>query len=418
MIVDFAITRMGGAKRYPSTPVRDDDGFRCAQPILVIAKSIIVGVFRKEWPATDGNPRQAAGDRIVPIQSHFWLLRSEIVVSTFIGPGWLPEQLGSLHKAGSTKMTQIIITTAGIDTSKSKLDIAVHDRAERWQVANVLPGWRALAGYLAKAGVTRVGIEATGGYERGVVEHLREAGFTVLVLQPIQVKAFGRVHLCRAKNDALDAVLIAACTATLDPPKTTPDSRLAELAENLTFLDQIDEDLRRFKTRLEHIHEPRLRRMVLGEIARWNARRLAQVRYIAKQLRSHPDLAARFDLVLSIPGIGERTALAIIIRMPELGRVSREEAAALAGLAPFDNDSGQQKGQRHIAGGRARLRRSLFAAALPAVFRWNKALTMLYARLIASGKHHNAALIACARKLLIYANTVVQRGTPWIEKDA
>lgn len=186
-----------------------------------------------------------------------------------------------------------------------------------------------------------------------------------------------------------------------------------QLADNLTFLEQIEEDIKRFKTRLEHIDEPRLRRMVLDDIARLKARRLAQIRGIAKQLRSHRDLAARFDLVLSIPGIGERTALALLIRMPELGRISREEAAALAGLAPFDKDSGQQKGQRHIAGGRARLRRSLFAAALPAAFRWNKALIALYQRLIAAGKAHNAALIACARKLLIYANTVVQRGTPW-----
>ena len=315
-------------------------------------------------------------------------------------------------------MTQTIITTAGIDTSKAKLDIAVHDRTERWQVANARSGWQVLAGNLAKVGVTRVGIEATGGYERGVVKHLREAGFTVLVLQPIQVKAFGRLHLRRAKNDALDAVLIAACTATLDPSKTPPDPRLAELAGYLTFLEQTEEDIARSKTRLEHIEEPAIRRTVNTDIARSKARRAALIRHIAKQLRAHPDLAARFDLVLSIPGIGERTALALIIRMPELGRVSREEAAALAGLAPFDNDSGQHRGQRHIAGGRARLRRSMFKAALPAAFRWNTALVALYARLIAAGKHHNAALIACARKLVIYANTVVQRGTPWTEKAA
>src|SRR5450432_2378817 len=110
-------------------------------------------------------------------------------------------------------MAKTNTTTAGIDTSKLKLDIAVHERTERWQVANTLPGWRALVANLAKAGVTRVGIEATGGYERSVVEHLRAAGFTVLVLQPIQVKAFGRVHLRRAKNDALDAELIAAFTS-------------------------------------------------------------------------------------------------------------------------------------------------------------------------------------------------------------
>ena len=154
----------------------------------------------------------------------------------------------------------------------------------------------------------------------------------------------------------------------------------------------------------------------MTDIARLKARRSAEMLRIVRQLRAHDDLGRRLDLVLSVPGIGERTALALIIRMPELGRLSREEAAALAGLAPFDDDSGTHKGQRHIAGGRGRLHRSLFAAALPAAFRWNKALVRLYARLTATGKAHNAALIACARKLLIYANTVVQRGTPWTER--
>ena len=213
-------------------------------------------------------------------------------------------------------------------------------------------------------------------------------------------------------------MLIAACAATLNQPRIAPDPRLAELAGYLTFLEQTEEDIARFKTRLEHIDEPRLRRIVTSDIKRLKARKAAQIRDIAKRLRAHNDLAERLDLVLSIPGIGERTALALIIRMPELGRISREEAAALAGLAPFDDDSGKYKGQRHIAGGRGRLRRSLFAAALPAACRWNEALIALYDRLMAKGKAHNAALVACARKLLIYANTVVQRGTPWTEKAA
>jgi transposase len=312
-------------------------------------------------------------------------------------------------------MLQTSTNTAGIDTSKLKLDVAVHGRTECWQVANALPGWRSLVVNLIKAGVARVGIEASGGYERGVVEHLRAAGFVVLVLQPSQVKAYARVHLRRAKNDALDAVLIAACAATIDAPRIAPDPRLVKLAGYLTFLEQTEEDIARFKTRLEHVDEPGLRRIVTNDIARLKARRSAQILLIERQLRTHTDLGRRLDLVLSVPGIGKRTALALIIRMPELGRVSREEAAALAGLAPFDDDSGKHKGQRHIAGGRGRLRRSLYAAALPAAFRWNKALVELYARLIARGKAHNAILIACARKLLVYANTVVQRGTPWIE---
>ena len=312
-------------------------------------------------------------------------------------------------------MQDIITLTAGIDTSKAKLDIAVHG-GECWQAANAPQGWRRLADDLRKEGVARVGIEATGGYERGVVAELRAAGFTVVVLQPIQVQAFRRVHLCRAKNDKIDAKLIAACAAGMDRPRIEPDARLADLAGQLTFIEQIEEDIARLKTRLEHTEEPRLRRLTKIDIDRLMKRRVAELARLVQALRRHDDLGRRLDLVRSVPGIGERTAIAIVIRMPEIGQVSREEAAALAGLAPFDHDSGKHKGQRRIAGGRGRLRRSLFAAALPAAFRWNKALIALYARLIARGKAHNAALIACARKLLIYANTVVARGTPWAEQ--
>jgi transposase len=311
-------------------------------------------------------------------------------------------------------MTQIS-TTAGIDISKAKLDVAVHGRAGCWQVANDAAGWRRLASDLRKCGVSRVGIEASGGYERGVVAALRKAGFTVLLLQPMQVKAYARVHLRRAKNDALDAALIAACAAMIEPPSVAADERLAALARHLTFVEQGEEDLARMKVRLEHIDDTRLRRLVLADIARLKARRAAELLRIETTLRSYPDLASRLDLVLSIPGLGVRTALALVIRMPELGRITREEAAALAGLAPFDADSGLHKGQRHIAGGRQRLRRSLYAAALPAAFRWNPALVALYRRLVARGKAHKTALIACARTLVIYANTVVQRGTPWRE---
>ena len=310
-----------------------------------------------------------------------------------------------------------ISTTAGIDTSKAKLDIAICGRTEHWQVENTPAGWRRLAADFAKQGVTRIGIEATGGYEHGVVKHLRSRELVVIVLQPIQVRAYACLHLRRAKNDAIDAALIAACAAAVEP-KAAPDERLAELASNLTFIEQIEEDIARLKVRLEHVHDPRLRRIVTADVKRLKARRAAELGRIAKTLRASEDLDRRLDLVLSVPGIGERTALAIIIRMPELGRVSREEAAALAGLAPFDADSGTHKGQRRIAGGRRRLRRSLFAAALPAAFRWNKALVLLYRRLAAAGKPHDLALVACARKLIIYANTVVQRGTPWTEKPA
>lgn len=302
---------------------------------------------------------------------------------------------------------------AGIDTSKNKLDIAIHGAATCLTVDNTPAGLRQLVRALRRAGVGRVGIEATGGYERCAVKELRAEGFEVRLLQPLQVKALARLQLRRAKNDRIDAALIAACTALIDPREARDEVRIEPMIDGLTFVEQVEEDIVRSKTRLEKTVDPRLRRLIAADIRRPQVRRSAELQRIAKMLRQHEDLAHRLALVMSIPGIGERTALAIVLRMPEIGAISREQAAALAGLAPFDRDSGQHTGQRHIAGGRSRLRKSLYAAALPAAFRWNPALISLYKRLIARGKSHKLALVACARKLIIFANTVVQRNQPW-----
>jgi transposase len=130
-------------------------------------------------------------------------------------------------------------------------------------------------------------------------------------------------------------------------------------------------------------------------------------------IREHGDLAERLDLIYSVSGAGMPTAVAILVRMPEIGQLTREQATALAGLAPYDDDSGNHIGARHIDGGRKRLRRALYTAALPASFRWNPQLIALYKRLVAAGKGHKRALIACARKLLVFINAVVARGIPW-----
>lgn len=315
-------------------------------------------------------------------------------------------------------MTDGSTSCAGIDTAKDKLDVAVHGHALRLVVENRKPGWSRLATEIKRAGVRRVGIEASGGYERGVVAHLRAAGFEVVLLQPAQVKAYAKLTLRRAKNDRLDAALIAAVTANVDFAARPHDARLEKLAGMLTFVEQMEEDIARAKVRLEHITDARLQRLVHADIKRLQARRQGELHRIEMALRAQDDLAHRLDLVLSVPGIGPRTALAIIVRMPEVGQLSREQAASLAGLAPFDDDSNKRQGERHIAGGRERLRSALYAAALPAAFRWNPALIGIYKRLIAKGKPHKVALVACARKLLVYANTVVQRGTPWQARQA
>lgn len=309
--------------------------------------------------------------------------------------------------------------TAGIEISKAKLAIAVVGRPGGITVENSRPGWKRLVAELTRLGVTRIGIEATGGYERGVMRHLQQAGFPVILLQPLQVRSFARMRLKRAKNDRIDALLIAACAELIEQnDRLPPDPRFDAFIDHLTFVEQIEEDLSRLRVRLEHIAGARLRRIAGADITRLEKRRDVEIERLTAELQVHPDLAVRYELVLSIPGIGPRTALAIVIRMPELGRISREEAASLAGLAPFVQQRGKHVGETHIAGGRDRLRRALYHAALAASFRWNPALVALYKRLIAGGKAHKTALVACARKLIIFANTVVQRGTPWVNNQS
>jgi transposase len=221
--------------------------------------------------------------------------------------------------------------------------------------------------------------------------------------------------LRRAKNDRIDAALIAAFTALMKVTRQPPDPRYPPLADVLVFIEQIEEDLKRIKTRLEHTRIAEHRRFMLNDLKGLKLRRSRMLTKLEAAVRSYDDIAERLNLVLSIDGIALRTALAIIVLMPELGKLSREQAAALAGVAPFDDKSGARDGERHIWGGRARLRSSVYAAALPASFQWNSQLVALYRRLIAAGKAHKVALIACTRKLIIFANTVLARGTPWIK---
>lgn len=315
-------------------------------------------------------------------------------------------------------MSKTSILAAGIDTGKHLLDIALHGASARLQVSNAVDGYEGLGAWLTRHGVKRVGIEASGGYEKAVVRHLRAAGFIIVVFQPAQVRAYAVFQLRRAKNDRIDAAMIAACTAAVETVRAAPDPRFEALAERLTFVEQIEEDLARAKTRREGFRDARQQALLDREIKRLKGLRKDEIATLGRDLRHADDLAQRLDLLQSIPGLGERTALSLVIRMPELGALSREEAASLAGLAPFDDDSGQRHGVRRIGGGRGRVRRSLFAAALPAAFRWNSQLIAFYRRLTGAGKPHKLALIACARKLLIYANTVLARGTPWANTAA
>jgi transposase len=325
---------------------------------------------------------------------------------------------GSHHEEGSTKMQKHNTICAGIDTGKRKLDVAIAESAHRLQVDNNPDDHVRLSAWLRQHRVKRVGIEASGGYEQAVVTKLRRDGLVVIVFQPIQVRAYAKFHLQRAKNDKIDAALIALCTAATQKIHVPPDPRLAPFAEHLTLVEQITEDIALIKTRRESCRDQRIRRLWSEEIARRKALLRVELKALVTNIRQHHDLAERLDLIASIDGLGLRTAVAILVRMPEIGRVTREQAAALVGLAPYDDDSGDQAGVRHIDGGRERLRKSLYTATLAAAFHWNPQLKLIYRRLIAAGKPHKVALVACARKLIIYANTVVERGTPWTTRPA
>ena len=302
---------------------------------------------------------------------------------------------------------------AGVDIGKSSLAYALAGGDGPVESPNSAEGRAQLLAFLRRHDVRRVGMEASGGYEIEVADDVRAAGLEVVVFQPMQVKAYARFKLQRAKSDPIDAVLIAQCAAACDKARDAPDPRLAAFAEHLTLIEQIEDDIARAKVRRERYRDARLKQTIEDEIKRKTALKRAELRLLVKAVRAHKDLARRLFLLGSIQGVGERTALALVVRMPELGRLSREQAASLLGVAPFIHESGRYKGQRRTGGGRARARTSLFAAALAAARQWNPALIALYDRLTKAGKPHALAIVACVRKLIIYANTVLAQDRPW-----
>jgi transposase len=309
---------------------------------------------------------------------------------------------------------------AGIDVGKARLDVALWKSSEVLCCANDAAGHDQVIAFLEHHGVRRVGLEASGSYEMEITQALRAAGFEVVVFQPVQVRAYAVFKLQRAKTDPIDAKLIAACTQALDAEdvRQPPDPRLIALAEHLTLIEQITEDIACVKTRRDRFRAQHLRDVLDEQIKHLTSLRRQETALLCKAILAFEDLKIRFQLLLSIQGIGEPTALSLLIRMPELGSLSREKAAALLGVAPVADDSGNRHGSRRTAGGRARPRTSLFAAAQAAARQWNPALVAFYKRLIKAGKPHAVAIVACTRKLIIYANTVLARGTPWEVREA
>lgn len=309
-------------------------------------------------------------------------------------------------------MTNNSMICAGIDVAKDHLDIALYPGEETLSVSYDRHGLAVLDRFLAKHAVARIGFEASGGYELKLMMHLRNGSRPAVRVQPAQVRAFARSRLLRAKNDRLDAQLIARFVSGLEVLQPLPDASFDRLSAELTYLEQLEQQVSLLKTFAETAFDSRIRHRHEQAVQRLENKRKAHLLLIEVELRLNEALSKRLDLLLSIKGIGLRSALSLVIRLPELGQTSREEIAALAGVAPYDDDSGTRRGKRRIAGGRDRLRKALFMCAFAAT-RHNPDLTAFYKRLRANGKDHLLAVIATARKLIILANAIILRGKPW-----
>jgi transposase len=297
---------------------------------------------------------------------------------------------------------------AGLDIAKATLDL--HLQGQSLSFAHDPPGCAALVARLRAVGApVLVVCEATGGWERPVVAVLHAAQIALAILNPRQVRDFARGRGQRAKTDRIDARMLAEFGTTNQPePTPAPSPAQAELAAWVTRREQIQAMLSAETTR----QIPGLPKAVAKELAasilRLQKQHAKVVARLAALLAATPELATKAARLCSIQGVGPGTAATLLGHLPELGARAGRTLAALAGLAPFNDDSGPRRGQRRIAGGRASVRCALYMAAFNAI-RYNPVLKPFYQRLRAAGKPFKVALIATARKLLTTLNTLLQK---------
>lgn len=301
----------------------------------------------------------------------------------------------------------------GIDVSKDRLDAHVLPAAEAFSVARTGEGIATLAERLGTLQAQAIGIEATGGFETIVAAGLGGAGLPVVVLNPAQVRAFARALGRRAKTDPIDAAVIARFVeATKPQPRALPTEAVRLLADLVARRRQIVQTIAAERQRERQPAPQRVKRSIARLLVALKKELAALDREIGDQIRNTPAWQATEDLLRSVPGVGPVVARTLLGELPELGRLSRREIAALAGLAPWTRQSGTWKGKSFIGGGRAPVRTILFTAALVAA-RHNPTLKTFRDRLVTAGKPKMVALIAVARKLLTILNAILGDQRPW-----
>jgi transposase len=305
----------------------------------------------------------------------------------------------------------------GIDVSKDRLDIAILPGGGAFTLARDADGLEALVARLQKLAPQAVALEATGGYETVVAATLGAAGLPVVVVNPAQVRAFGRALGQRAKTDPIDARLIARFTAMTQPQiRPLPDAATQHLADLVARRRQIIAMMVAERQRRARA-TPRLCRSIDRLLRALQAELSAIDRQIDDDVRASPAWREQENLLASVPGVGPTIARTLIAELPELGRLDRRAIAALAGLAPWTRQSGQWKGRSYIGGGRASVRAVLHMGAVTAS-RHNPPLKAFRDRLIAAGKPKMVALVAVARKLLTILNAIIRTKQPWRAQNA
>jgi transposase len=304
-------------------------------------------------------------------------------------------------------------TWIGIDVAKDQLDLAVHG-GKHWRARNDEAGVETVATDVVALAPTLVVLEATGGYERAVTVALAARGLSVAVVNPRQVRDFAKATGVLAKTDELDARVLAHFAATVRPtPRTLADAQAHELKELVTRRRQVVSMLTAEQNRLPRTTQA-VQERIKAHLVFLETELEEQNRDLDTLLQASPLWRAREDLLRSVPGVGPVTSATLVAALPELGRLSRKEIAALVGVAPLNRDSGQQRGHRIVWGGRAEVRAVLYMAALVAT-QHNPVIRTLYARLLKAGKPKKVALVACMRKLLTILNAVLRTETPWRE---
>jgi len=301
----------------------------------------------------------------------------------------------------------------GIDVSKDEVAVAVHPSQTTWTETTTPTGLDALVRRLQQESPTLIVLEATGGYEWPVVAACTAAGLPVAVVNPRQVRAFARAIGRTAKTDAIDAHVLAEFGARVQPEaRPVPDAATQALAALVARRRQLLEMLIAERQRLAQARTRVVRRDLQRHV-RWLERRVRDVQAeLGTAIQASPVWRVRDDLLRTVPGIGPVVARTLLAELPELGQLDRRQIAALAGVAPFNRDSGRWRGRRTIWGGRASVRGALYMAALVAARR-NAVLSVFYQRLRTAGKPPKVALVAVMRKLLTIINAMIRTAQPW-----